>query len=95
MWQEGEQPALESWFKRHYKPLALTMSCLVFAVLLLVPIFKEVEKQNCLAMLAFVSLLWCTEVSRPGCAGLTQKSGFGISLWFCGTGLLPMLFLFQ
>ena len=26
-----------------------------------VPTFEEVEKRNCLAMLAFVSLLWCTE----------------------------------
>lgn len=26
-----------------------------------VPIFDEREKQNCLAMLVFVSLLWCTE----------------------------------
>lgn len=26
-----------------------------------VPIFAEPEKQNCLALLAFVSLLWCTE----------------------------------
>ncbi len=26
-----------------------------------VPIFDEREKQNCLALLVFVSLLWCTE----------------------------------
>lgn len=26
-----------------------------------VPIFSEPEKQNCLALLVFVSLLWCTE----------------------------------
>lgn len=34
----------------------------VFIVLLLVPIMKRPEQQNCLAMLAFVSLLWATEV---------------------------------
>jgi len=26
-----------------------------------VPIFKEREKQNCLALLGFASMLWCTE----------------------------------
>ena len=26
-----------------------------------IPIFDEPEKQNCLALLVFVSLLWCTE----------------------------------
>lgn len=35
----------------------------VFIVLLMVPIMKHPEQQNCLAMLAFVSLLWATEVS--------------------------------
>ncbi len=35
----------------------------VFVVLLLVPIMKKPEQQNCLAMLVFVSLLWATEVS--------------------------------
>lgn len=34
----------------------------VFAVLLSVPIMKQPEQQNCLAMLVFVSLLWATEV---------------------------------
>ncbi|EXJ78431.1 hypothetical protein A1O1_08831 [Capronia coronata CBS 617.96] len=34
----------------------------VFLVLLLVPILKKPEQQNCLAMLVFVSLLWATEV---------------------------------
>lgn len=33
----------------------------VFAVLLLVPIMKEPEQQNCLALVIFVSLLWATE----------------------------------
>jgi phosphate transporter len=26
-----------------------------------VPIFEEREKQNCLALLGFASMLWCTE----------------------------------
>lgn len=36
----------------------------VFIVLLVVPIMKKAEQQNCLAMLVFVSLLWATEVSH-------------------------------
>jgi phosphate transporter len=34
----------------------------VFLILLNVPIMKDAEQQNCLAMLVFVSLLWATEV---------------------------------
>ena len=34
----------------------------IFIILLVVPIMKSPEQQNCLAMLAFVSLLWATEV---------------------------------
>lgn len=34
----------------------------IFMVLLMVPIMKQQEQQNCLAMLVFVSLLWATEV---------------------------------
>lgn len=34
----------------------------IFIVLLMVPIMKQQEQQNCLAMLVFVSLLWATEV---------------------------------
>ncbi|KAB8288824.1 hypothetical protein EYC80_010726 [Monilinia laxa] len=34
----------------------------IFILLLLIPIMKKVEQQNCLAMLIFVSLLWATEV---------------------------------
>ena len=36
----------------------------IFIVLLVVPIMKKQEQQNCLAMLAFVSLLWATEVCK-------------------------------
>lgn len=43
---------------------ALLCSFVVFLVLLLVPIMKKPEQQNCLAMVAFVSLLWATEVGR-------------------------------
>ena len=35
---------------------------IVFTILLVVPIMKKQEQQNCLAMLVFVSLLWATEV---------------------------------
>lgn len=34
----------------------------IFIILLVVPIMENPEQQNCLAMLAFVSLLWATEV---------------------------------
>ncbi len=42
--------------------LALLVILAVFIVLLVVPIMKKPEQQNCLAMLVFVSLLWATEV---------------------------------
>lgn len=35
----------------------------IFTILLIVPISKSPEQQNCFAMLVFVSLLWATEVS--------------------------------
>ena len=38
----------------------------VFIILLVVPIMKKPEQQNCLAMLVFVSLLWATEVGGTG-----------------------------
>ena len=40
----------------------LVLIVAVFFILLYVPIMKETEQQNCLAMLVFVSLLWATEV---------------------------------
>lgn len=36
----------------------------IFFILLFVPIMKKPEQQNCLALVAFVSLLWATEVSN-------------------------------
>jgi phosphate transporter len=36
----------------------------IFFILLFVPIIKKTEQQNCLALVAFVSLLWATEVSN-------------------------------
>jgi hypothetical protein len=42
--------------------LGLVSVCLIFVILLVVPIMKKPEQQNCLAMLVFVSLLWATEV---------------------------------
>lgn len=38
---------------------------IVFVILLVVPIMKKAEQQNCLALLVFVSLLWATEVRLP------------------------------
>ncbi|KIX04113.1 uncharacterized protein Z518_07666 [Rhinocladiella mackenziei CBS 650.93] len=42
--------------------LALVGILAIFLALLVVPIMKKAEQQNCLAMLVFVSLLWATEV---------------------------------
>ncbi|KAJ4369241.1 low-affinity phosphate transporter [Neocucurbitaria cava] len=40
----------------------MLVACIaIFAVLLVVPIMKKPEQQNCLAMVVFVSLLWATE----------------------------------
>jgi len=39
----------------------LLASLAVFFVLLYIPIMKQPEQQNCLALVAFVSLLWATE----------------------------------
>lgn len=36
----------------------------VFVILLVVPIMKKAEQQNCLALLVLVSLLWATEVGN-------------------------------
>ncbi|KIY94905.1 hypothetical protein MNEG_13057 [Monoraphidium neglectum] len=52
----------EPWVKRYWQPMTLTVSLIALVTLLLVPIFEdEPEKQNCLALLVFASLLWCTE----------------------------------
>ena len=47
----------------------------IFIVLLVVPIMKKPEQQNCLAMLVFVSLLWATEVGL-----IREKEGLGCLL---------------
>jgi hypothetical protein len=59
--QDGKEVVRESWASRHKQALLVCFALAVFAVLLLYPIFKEPEKQNCLALLVFASLLWCTE----------------------------------
>lgn len=51
----------ESWFTAHRQAVVLAFAVAVFAVLLYIPTFKRPEKQNCLALLAFASILWCTE----------------------------------
>lgn len=52
---------MESWASRNKQVLLVAMALAVFGLLLVYPIFKEPEKQNCLALLVFASLLWCTE----------------------------------
>ncbi|KAK2732658.1 low-affinity phosphate transporter [Myotisia sp. PD_48] len=42
--------------------VTLVVTVAIFFVLLAIPIMKQPEQQNCLAMLVFVSLLWATEV---------------------------------
>lgn len=59
--QDGKEPVQESWFVAHRQAVILAVALAVFTVLLTVPVFKEPEKQNCLALLAFASILWCTE----------------------------------
>lgn len=51
----------ESWVSRHKQALLVTFALAVFGFLLTYPLFEEPEKQNCLALLVFASLLWCTE----------------------------------
>lgn len=51
-----------SVLKRNKKQITAVLASLtVLAVLLNVPIFKRPQEQNCAALLAFVSMLWCTE----------------------------------
>lgn len=46
------------------KTFWILLACIaIFVVLLVVPIMKKPEQQNCLAMVVFVSLLWATEVN--------------------------------
>lgn len=52
----------ESWLSRHRQALLVSFALLVFSVLLSGPrVFETPEKQNCLALLVFASILWCTE----------------------------------
>lgn len=52
----------------------------IFTVLLVVPISKSPEQQNCFAMLVFVSLLWATEVSVHKLQGNTRTV---LTCWSC------------
>lgn len=54
-------PSRTVWLKRYSQTLSLLLALLAFCLLLSVKMFKEREKQNCLALLALVSILWCTE----------------------------------
>lgn len=59
--QDGKEVVVEAWVSRYKQPLLVGLAVVVFTLLLSIPIFKEPEKQNCLALLVFASLLWCTE----------------------------------
>eukprot|EP00775_Hariotina_reticulata_P002958 gene2958-3243_t len=59
--QDGKEAVVESWLVRYRQAFLVGLSVVIFAALLYFPIFKEPEKQNCLALLAFASMLWCTE----------------------------------
>ncbi|KAI1290656.1 low-affinity phosphate transporter [Mortierella claussenii] len=41
--------------------LVMALCCIIFGLLLFVPLFDSPEKQNCFAILIFASLLWATE----------------------------------
>lgn len=53
-------PRLASFALAPPQPVCLMLALVTFSVLLVIPIFDTVEKQNCLAMLVFVTILWCT-----------------------------------
>ncbi|KAG1681509.1 hypothetical protein FOA52_014015 [Chlamydomonas sp. UWO 241] len=59
--KSGPDAPLAPFLRRHWTPVALFFSIVIFLSLLWTEIFSEPEKQNCLAMLALVSLLWATE----------------------------------
>ncbi|GAX73558.1 hypothetical protein CEUSTIGMA_g1009.t1 [Chlamydomonas eustigma] len=50
-----------TWLQQNMKHILLMLAVLTFATLLTVQTFEEPEKNNCLAMLVFVSMLWATE----------------------------------
>lgn len=53
----------------------MLVACIaVFVVLLVVPIMKKREQQNCLAMVIFVSLLWATEVRHTKSGGTEYEA---------------------
>ncbi|CAK0783757.1 hypothetical protein CVIRNUC_006956 [Coccomyxa viridis] len=58
---EDFAPGLTSWLQRNRQYFMILLAAAAFAVLLSVPIFTDPTKQNCLALLAVVSVLWCTE----------------------------------
>ncbi|CAL5222730.1 g5137 [Coccomyxa viridis] len=58
---EDFAPGLTSWLQRNRQYFMILLAAIAFAVLLAVPIFEDAPKQNCLALLAAVSILWCTE----------------------------------
>lgn len=59
--QDGKEVVEETWLSRHKQALLVGLALAVLGSLLTWPVFKEPEKANCLALLAFASILWCTE----------------------------------
>jgi hypothetical protein len=59
--QSASTPAKDLWMARYRSSISLVTALAVFVALLNYPIFEEEQKQNCLALLALVSILWCTE----------------------------------
>ena len=51
----------ESWLAAHRQALLVVAALLALAGLLTAETFPEPERRNCLALLVFASLLWCTE----------------------------------
>jgi di/tricarboxylate transporter len=53
-----------AWGLSEHLPSVVEFGCANYCSTVLcagVPVFEEPEKQNCLALLGFASLLWCTE----------------------------------
>ncbi|KAK9798599.1 hypothetical protein WJX73_006781 [Symbiochloris irregularis] len=56
-----EGSAAASWWHAARQPASIALALAVFLTLLYAPTFAQPERRNCLALLAFASLLWCTE----------------------------------
>eukprot|EP00879_Flechtneria_rotunda_P007786 GHRR01008159.1.p1 GENE.GHRR01008159.1~~GHRR01008159.1.p1 ORF type:complete len:762 (+),score=241.90 GHRR01008159.1:161-2446(+) len=59
--RESKEVVQQSWWSRNKQAVLVGFAMAVLIALLSCRIFPEAEKQNCLALLAFASILWCTE----------------------------------